>query len=57
MLDAYIIERIRRDQDIARPRNSQIPLYIDDAPPLEKERREPEPQSEENGSEVVDFHL
>lgn len=60
MLDAYIIERIRRDQDRSRHRNSQRPLHIEQ--PRERSEhdrrdREPEQPTSDRGSVVVDFHL
>lgn len=60
MLDAYIIERIRKDGENNRSRGALIPLRI------EQPRREPSPSSspsvedeevEERGSVVIDFQL
>ena len=58
MLDAYIIERIRHDQDRSRQRSSQVPLHIE-RPSHEEERRERETErpADESGAVVIDFHL
>jgi hypothetical protein len=59
MLDAYIIDRIRREQERSQQRDSRLPLHIDNGqrPPEPPRRdREPEPPSD-RGSVVIDFHL
>lgn len=56
MLDAYIIERIRRERDTEKERGSLIPLHIEvprHRPDAHDERKE----DEERGSVVVDFQL
>lgn len=59
MLDAYIIDRIRRERDRSQRRNSQVPLHIED--PQNERRPAPKPQPKhedpERGSTVIDFHL
>lgn len=59
MLDAYIIDRIRREQERARQKDVRVPLHIDhprppSVPPPAEPPREDEP---ERGSVVVDFHV
>ena len=58
MLDAYIIDRIRRERDQSQRRNSQVPLHIDNSLPEPPPPR-PRPRSEERerGSVVIDFQL
>lgn len=58
MLDAYIIDRIRRERDQSERRNSQLPLHIE-PPPERKPAPPPQPQREdpEHGSVVIDFQL
>lgn len=58
MLDAFIIDRIREDQNRSRER-AQIPLQIE-VPPEEREtwgRREPQPPQEERGIVEIDFSV
>ena len=61
MLDAYIIDRIRRERDQAQRRSSQVPLYSDPTPEVPEEPSEPrqrrEPESPDRGSVVIDFQL
>lgn len=63
VLDAYIIDRIRRERERVRQRDGRIPLHIEPprAPPELDDRR---PASEDvpdgrpdRGTIVVDFHL
>ena len=57
MLDAYIIDRIRREREERdRREGSQIPLYIEDIKHSENHRK-PEQDSErsEKGSVKIDF--
>ena len=58
MLDAFIIDRIRR-QNPAREQ-AQIPLQIEvprPRPPVEPEARPREQESEERGITVIDFTI
>lgn len=57
MLDAYIIDRIRRERDRVREHDDRIPLHIEPprAPPRDEDRREDEEQK--RGSTVIDFRL
>jgi hypothetical protein len=61
MLDAYIIDRIRREQERAQRENAQIPLHIDQPPvdPDEEQRRRErrDREREGDGSVVIDFHV
>jgi len=57
MLDAYIIDRIRREQE-ENQRRQQIPLHIERQPPepsVSEDDHEERPDS--RGSIVIDFHL
>lgn len=57
MLDAYIIERIRRERDSDRQRGSLIPLHIEvprERPEAADERRD---DDKDRGSDVVDYQL
>ena len=57
MLDAYIIDRIRREQEES-PRRQQIPLHIERPPP---EPVPPEDHRDDTtdprGSVVIDYQL
>jgi hypothetical protein len=62
MLDAYIIERIRRERERARAgRESQVPLHIDDLTRDPRDRRERvgpvEGDDARRGSVVIDYTL
>lgn len=56
MLDVYIIDRLRREQE--RPQSSYIPLYIEppqphqDGPPHEEEERE---EPSQHGVVIIDY--
>ena len=59
MLDAYIIDRIRRERDEAR-RQTQVPLHIERPPPEAPVPEGPRPSDDrepDRGSIVIDFHL
>jgi len=57
MLDAYIIERIRRERDTDRQRGAVIPLHIE-VPRRQPEAREDQREEEDDrGSAVVDYQL
>ncbi len=65
MLDAYIIDRIRRERENARSRDlERIPLHIEDRPmpqdpalpPVGDDAAERDP-NEERGTAVIDFQL
>lgn len=58
MLDAYIIDRIRREREAERERGTLVPLRIeqprrDPRPPVAEEAEPPE----ERGTIVIDFQL
>ncbi len=57
MLDAYIIDRIRREREREREEGAFVPLRIDvpagNSPPVHDEA---EPQ-EDRGSIIIDFNL
>ena len=56
MLDAYIIERIRREQARRKRNGAQIPLHIEPPPP--DRGREPQDKRDDTpdrGTTVVDF--
>lgn len=54
MLDAFIIDRIRREQERARQKDARLPLHIEDRPrpppAPEDDRKEPD-----RGSVVIDY--
>lgn len=52
MLDAYIIDRIRKEREQSEEQSSQIPLYIDDRPP--PPQPQPEPQDSGRGTVIID---
>lgn len=58
MLDAYIIERIRKERENNQQRGALIPLRIE-TPRYEPAPEEEAPTTDESdrGSIVVDFHL
>jgi hypothetical protein len=56
MLDAYIIERIRREKEAERERGGLIPLNIR-VPQHTPETLDERDKDEERGSEVVDYRL
>ena len=59
MLDAYIIDRIRREREERdRREGSQIPLYIEDIKHSEN-HRQPEKDADrpEKGSVKIDFQV
>jgi hypothetical protein len=60
MLDAYIIERIRRERERERNDGAFVPLHIEppreERPPLPDERDD-RPKDEERGSVIIDFSL
>ena len=58
MLDAYIIDRIRRERERSQREGHQIPLHIPVPPPEQR----PEPRREDRddidrGTTMIDFHL
>ncbi len=59
MLDAYIIERIRRERERERRKGSRVPLYIEQTPPPSRPRQRPEGDSDKNdrGSVIIDFQV
>jgi hypothetical protein len=56
MLDAYIIERIRRERERAQQDGAFVPLHIERHPPTDP-RRPDEKQEPERGSTVIDFSV
>lgn len=55
MLDAYIIERIRREREQRQDERKQIPLYIDERPPREPSGDEEKAPGSERGSVIIDL--
>jgi len=60
MLDAYIIDRIRREREHARQRDGRIPLHIE--PPRQpsegSEGTEDQPaEKQERGAVIIDFQV
>ncbi len=57
MLDAYIIDRIRREQEESQ-RRQQVPLHIERPPPEPVQPDEDrDDRHDPRGSVVIDFHL
>ena len=59
MLDAYIIDRIRREQE-ERQRGALVPLHIEapkPPPPPRPDEDDKDDREPERGSVVIDFHL
>ncbi len=61
MLDAYIIDRIRREREQRQRRNVQVPLHIDDREHRpDRDHSESDPSGDprnERGSTEIDFHV
>jgi len=63
MLDAYIIDRIRREREEQDRRQSRVPLHIEPPPqqpvsgPATDDDRPERNDSDERGSVVIDFHV
>lgn len=57
MLDAYIIERIRKDQENNRGRGALIPLRIEQPRQQPREPETSEDEIEDRGTVVIDFQL
>jgi hypothetical protein len=56
MLDAYIIERIRREREIQHEQGTLVPLHID-VPQQRPRKEKPERRDDEVGSTIVDYQL
>lgn len=58
MLDAYIIDRIRKERERREQHDRRIPLHIENHVERPPERRDEErPDENERGSTIVDFQL
>jgi hypothetical protein len=58
MLDAYIIDRIRRERDRERERDGGfIPLHIEIPPPPAIPPREEREEESDRGSVIIDFQV
>jgi len=58
MLDAYIIDRIRRERERARRDGAQLPLHIEPPRPDRRPAADEKPEDRpERGSVVIDFHV
>jgi hypothetical protein len=62
MLDAYIVDRMRRERERAKARETRVPLSIEPPPPpdsrdLERPAEENESDRPKRGVVVVDFTL
>ena len=57
MLDAYIIDRIRRERERNQRESIQIPLPVEGPRPDDRRRPEREEERPERGSVVIDFHV
>jgi hypothetical protein len=62
MLDAYIVDRMRREKERAKARETRVPLSIEPPPPpdardLERPAEESENDRPKRGVVVIDFSL
>lgn len=59
MLDAYIIDRIRRERERGRRDGALVPLHIEPPRPDPRPRRRDEREEDqpERGSTVIDFQV
>ena len=56
MLDAYIIERIRKEREESnRRKDSRVPLHIDAPRPVKRPEPPDESSDDDRGSTVIDF--
>ena len=58
MLDAYIIDRIRKEREAREQQDRRIPLYIENhvERPPEDQREKPKEEGE-RGSVIIDFQV
>ena len=61
MLDAYIIDRIRREREEESREGNLVPLHIEVPRPVEEDRTEngdaPDRERRDRGSVIIDFQL
>ncbi len=60
MLDAYIIDRIRREREAERNRGALVPLHIEapeERPPDDATDEVPAEEERDRGSVIIDFGL
>lgn len=61
MLDAYIIDRLRREREQREQQDRRLPLYIPPPEPHDprhdRQGRDEEPKDDERGVHEVDFTL
>jgi len=57
MLDAYIIERIRKEKALEQQERAQLPLHIEKRPVSPQDRRPEDSTSDEHGSLDIDFQV
>jgi hypothetical protein len=59
MLDAYIIDRIRREQERSQQTDRRLPLQIENPRPVrpDAEERDEKPSDDQRGSVVIDYTL
>jgi hypothetical protein len=62
MLDAYIVDRMRREKERAKARETRVPLSIEPPPPpdardLERPQEETDNDRPKRGVVVIDFTL
>ena len=56
MLDAYIVDRIRREKE-REQKSSYVPLHIEKQPPSPPRERREEREESDRGSVIIDFHM
>jgi len=57
MLDAYIIDRIRKERQPREHEREQLPLHIHNPEPRKPQADERDDRSPERGTDVVDYRL
>ena len=57
MLDAYIIERIRKEKALEQQERTQLPLHIEKHPSSPKDHGPDEATPDDRGSLDIDFQV
>lgn len=57
MLDAYIIERIRREKALEQQERARLPLHIERHPISSDDHASDEPKPTDRGSQDIDFQM
>lgn len=57
MLDAYIIERIRKEKALEQQERSRVPLHIEKRPTSPQDRSPDDATPDDRGSLDIDFQV